>query len=47
MKINAVKGFRDVLPGETEVWSRLEEEARRLLGRYGYSEIRIPLVERT
>jgi histidyl-tRNA synthetase len=47
MKINAVKGFRDVLPGESEVWSRLEDEARRLLSRYGYSEIRIPLVERT
>jgi histidyl-tRNA synthetase len=47
MKINAVKGFRDVLPGETEVWSRVEDEARRLLGRYGYSEIRIPTVERT
>ena len=47
MKINAVKGFRDVLPGETEVWRRLEEEARRLFDRYGYSEIRIPIVERT
>ena len=47
MKINAVKGFRDVLPGETEVWNRLEDEARRLLARYGYSEIRIPSVERT
>lgn len=47
MKINAVKGFRDVLPGETEVWSRLEEEARRIFLAYGYSEIRIPLLERT
>jgi len=47
MKINAVKGFRDVLPGETEVWTRLEDEAARTFLRYGYSEIRIPLVERT
>src|SRR5882724_12968643 len=47
MKINAVKGFRDILPGETEVWNRLEDEARRLFERYGYSEIRIPIVERT
>ncbi|MBI2964170.1 MAG: histidine--tRNA ligase [Deltaproteobacteria bacterium] len=46
MKINAVKGFRDVLPGETEVWSRLEEAARRLLIGYGYAEIRVPAVER-
>jgi histidyl-tRNA synthetase len=47
MKINAVKGFRDVLPGETEVWLRLEDEARKLFSSYGYSEIRIPIVERT
>ena len=47
MKINAVKGFRDVLPGETEVWGRLEAEARALFDHYGYSEIRIPIVERT
>jgi histidyl-tRNA synthetase len=47
MKITAVKGFRDVLPGETEVWSRLEEEARHVLRAYGYSEIRIPLMEKT
>ena len=47
MKINAVKGFRDVLPGETELWSRLEDEARRVFRSYGYAEIRIPLLERT
>src|ERR1051325_11338033 len=47
MKITAVKGFRDVLPGETEVWSRLEDEARRILRSHGFSEIRIPMVERT
>lgn len=47
MKINAVKGFRDVLPGETELWGRLEDEARRVFRSYGYAEIRIPLLERT
>ena len=47
MKINAVKGFRDILPPETEVWSRLEEDARRIFRAYGYAEIRIPLLERT
>ena len=47
MKINAVKGFRDVLPGETELWSRLEDEARGVFRSYGYAEIRIPLLERT
>jgi histidyl-tRNA synthetase len=47
MKINAVKGFRDVLPGETELWSRLEDDARRVFRSYGYAEIRIPVLERT
>lgn len=47
MKIQAVKGFRDVLPGETETWARVEDEARRVFGVYGYSEIRIPLLEKT
>jgi histidyl-tRNA synthetase len=47
MKISAVKGFRDVLPGEAEIWSRIESEARRWLGLYGYSEIRIPILEKT
>jgi histidyl-tRNA synthetase len=47
MKINAVKGFRDVLPPETEVWRRLEDDARRIFHGYGYAEIRIPLLERT
>ena len=47
MKISAIKGFRDVLAGETEVWSRLEERARATFGRYGYSEIRVPIAEKT
>jgi histidyl-tRNA synthetase len=47
MKITAVKGFRDILPGETELWNRLEEEARRILRSYGYAEIRIPVLEKT
>lgn len=47
MKINAVKGFRDVLPGESAAWARLESEARQIFARYGYAEIRVPMVERT
>ena len=47
MKIQAVKGFRDVLPGESETWTRLEEEARAVFASYGYSEIRLPILERT
>jgi histidyl-tRNA synthetase len=39
--------MRDVLPGEVEVWQAAEEVARRVFGAYGFSEIRIPLMERT
>ncbi|MGH7820537.1 MAG: histidine--tRNA ligase [Candidatus Binatia bacterium] len=47
MKPQAVKGFRDVLPGESETWARLEEEARALLALHGYAEVRLPILERT
>lgn len=47
MKVNAVKGFHDVLPGESELWLELEAEARRVFRSYGYAEIRIPIAERT
>jgi histidyl-tRNA synthetase len=47
MKVNAVKGFHDVLPGESELWLALEGEARRIFSAYGYSEIRLPIAEKT
>lgn len=47
MKVNAVKGFHDVLPGESELWLELEAAARRVFGAYGYAEIRVPIAERT
>jgi histidyl-tRNA synthetase len=47
MKIASVKGFHDVLPGESGRWARLETQARTVFGQYHYHEIRIPIVERT
>lgn len=46
-KITSVKGTRDLLPPETAVWAAVEETARRVLGRYGYGEIRTPILEET
>src|SRR5256886_6782116 len=43
----AVKGFRDVLPDESRRWRALEEAAERVFTGYGFSEIRLPAVERT
>lgn len=46
MKVPSVKGFHDVLPGESGRWARLETTARRVFGVYNYDEIRLPIVER-
>src|SRR3989304_5675130 len=47
MKITAIKGFSDILPGEVETWQFMEEKAREVFARYNFSEIRIPIVEKT
>jgi histidyl-tRNA synthetase len=47
MKITSVKGFHDVLPDESARWQWIEQQARELLARYAFAEIRIPVVERT
>ena len=47
MKVTAVKGFSDVLPGEVERWQFVEEEARRVFAAYNFAEIRIPILEKT
>jgi histidyl-tRNA synthetase len=46
-KVAGVKGMADLLPGEVEVWHFLEATARSVLARYGYREIRTPVVEET
>lgn len=47
MKISSVKGFHDVLPDESARWNWMERVAREVFARYGYDEIRIPILERT
>lgn len=47
MKINSVKGFHDVLPDESGRWNGMEVQARDVFARYGYDEIRIPILEKT
>src|SRR3972149_3925657 len=44
--IPAVRGTRDILPGEVERWQRVESIARSVCARYGYHEIRTPVLER-
>src|SRR5215472_2597186 len=47
MKVTAVKGFSDVLPGEVERWQFVEEKGRRVFAAYNFAEIRIPILEKT
>jgi histidyl-tRNA synthetase len=44
--IPALRGTRDILPGEVERWQRVEAVARAVCERYGYLEIRTPILER-
>jgi histidyl-tRNA synthetase len=44
--IPAVRGTHDILPGEVERWQRVEAVSRRLFERYGYAEVRTPVIER-
>lgn len=46
-KFQSIKGFYDILPEATPLWFKLEDTARRILAQYGYSNIRMPLVEPT
>jgi histidyl-tRNA synthetase len=45
--IQSVRGMNDVLPDQAPLWRSFEDTARAWLGRYGYREIRMPLIEKT
>ncbi|MCL2660014.1 MAG: ATP phosphoribosyltransferase regulatory subunit, partial [Acidobacteriaceae bacterium] len=45
--LKAVRGTRDLLPPETELWNTVETAARSVFARYGFGEIRTPLFEVT
>ncbi|OOR91206.1 histidine--tRNA ligase [Moraxella caviae] len=46
-KITAIRGFNDVLPSETQAWRAMENRLIGVLDGYGFSQIRLPLVEET
>ncbi len=45
--LQAVKGMNDILPPESRRWEWLEDRLRALMRRYGYQNIRTPIVEPT
>ncbi len=46
-KLSAVKGMNDIAAPESAHWEWLEAKVRALMGRYGYRNIRTPIVEPT
>lgn len=45
--IQAIRGMNDYLPADTAVWQRIENSLKQVLAGYGFSEIRLPIVEQT
>jgi histidyl-tRNA synthetase len=45
--IRAVRGMNDILPAQAERWLDFEAKVEGWLARYGYSNLRMPLVEPT
>ena len=47
MEIKAIRGFNDVLPDEIGKWQFVERTAREVFEGFDFSEIRIPVIEKT
>lgn len=45
--IQTIRGTRDILPEDISTWQRIEAVAREALRRYGFREIRTPIIEKT
>jgi len=46
-QIQAVRGMNDCLPGDTQIWQKVENILRDTVSSFGYQEIRFPIVEST
>lgn len=47
MAITAIRGFNDILPPDSDLWRKIENEANGVFSSYGFSEIKAPVVEKT
>jgi histidyl-tRNA synthetase len=47
LKIQAVNGFKDILPGEVTRWQHIEQVAKDIFQRFSFNEIRLPIMEKT
>jgi len=47
LKIQAINGFKDILPDSVGRWQLIEQRARAIFERFGLQEIRMPILEKT
>ena len=45
--LKVLKGTKDILPQDMEMWHFLEEKANEVFSQYGFKEIRTPIIEVT
>ncbi|OOS21823.1 histidine--tRNA ligase [Moraxella lincolnii] len=45
--LTSIKGFNDILPADSQKWQRLEAILADILARFGFEQIRLPIVEET
>ncbi|MGL5285815.1 histidine--tRNA ligase [Aeromonas sp. RU39B] len=46
-QIQAIRGMNDCLPEQSPAWQKVETALRQVMASYGYSEMRMPIVEQT
>lgn len=47
LKIQAVRGMQDLLPGQKQIFRTIEDTLREILASYGYEELGLPVIEST
>ncbi|GLO60045.1 histidine--tRNA ligase [Vibrio sp. MACH09] len=45
--IQAIRGMNDCLPTDSPLWQKVEGTVKKVISAYGYSEVRMPIVEQT
>ncbi|WNJ95967.1 histidine--tRNA ligase [Vibrio ruber] len=45
--IQAIRGMNDCLPTQSPLWQKVEGKVKQVINAYGYSEIRMPIIEMT
>jgi histidyl-tRNA synthetase len=47
VKYSALKGIQDILPPDIHIWQKIESATKEIFQRYGFQEIRLPIIEST